>query len=567
MSQQTSKTDQSGPSFEEGDHGADDEGTIGDDSTSEASGSDALNGAVDYSPLRDDIRPLLESDRHELVEEYWLEAPFSFAAIFKNQATGEELYRVVEPDLNEGEAHLYEKLKHTLRDQLLFREELTESDDREEVLVERVHEEIENLPGLSPDPGSLQKVIYYLRRDLTGYERIQPFMFDPALEEISCNGTGEEKPLFVYHREYDNIETNIRYQEDQLRPFVQKLAQRSGKDISTANPAQGTSLPDGSRVQLTLDEISPDGESFTIRKFREDPFTPVDLINYETFSTEQMAYLWLLIENGYSGLISGGTGAGKTSTLNALALFAPPAEKIITIEDTREVKIPQKNYVSTLTREGFSKGNEDAGVDMFDLLKSALRMRPEYLIVGEVRGEEAYNMFQAMNTGHTTYATIHADSMQSVLSRLKSEPMNIPKNLIAEIGFISIQTTAEVDGEKVRRSQGLYEITELDAETGQLRYKPTYEWNSATDEIIQQSGSTIIQELEEKGLSPHEKFSNRKRVLEYLIENDITDYEPVSKVVRAFMRSPEMVLDQMDAGQIDFEALAALEEQGVSTNE
>jgi flagellar protein FlaI len=533
----------------------------------ESSGQSQLFESYLYSPLRSDIRPLLESDSHTLVREYWLEAPFSFAAIFKNEITGEQLYRVVEPDLNEGEAALFEKLKQTLRDKLLYRESIEEGDDREEILKARVHDEIENLPGLDPSAGTVEKISYYLQRDLTGYERIQPFMHDPELEEISCNGTGEDKPLFVYHREFDNMETNIRYREEQLRPFVQKLAQRSGKDISTANPSQGTSLPDGSRVQLTLEEISPDGESFTIRKFREDPFTPVDLINYETFSADQMAYLWLLLENGYSGLISGGTGAGKTSTLNALALFIPPAEKVITIEDTREVKIPQRNYVSTLTREGFSKGQEDAGVDMFDLLVSSLRMRPEYLIVGEVRGEEAYNMFQAMNTGHTTYATIHADSMQSVLSRLKSEPMDIPKNLIAEIGFVSIQTTAEVDGEKVRRSQGIYELTEMDVETGEIRYQPTWEWNSATDTMQEASNSPIIQELKAKGLSPDEDFEQRRRVLEYLVDNDITDYEPVSKVVRAFMRSPEIVLEQIDAGEIDLDALAALEEQGITTDE
>lgn len=513
-----------------------------------------------YSGLRRDIAPLVESETFRQEEEYWLQEYQSAASIFTNVNTGEQIYHVLEPDLDEFEHLLYRKLEDRLRQKLLLRESAAEEDDLSEALRRRIGETVDKL-SLNPAEESIQKVTYYLQRNLVGHGRIQPLMQDPKLEEISCNGPGE-KPLFVYHQDYDNVETNIRFDEGELRPYVRKLAQRSGKDISTANPTQGTTLSDGSRIQMTLEEVSPEGETFTIRKFRDTPFTPVDLIKYQTFSAEQMAYLWYITEHGVSGLFTGGTGAGKTTSLNAVSLFIEPGKKIITIEDTREVKVPQKNYVSTLTREGFTEGGE-SDVAMYDLLVSSLRMRPEYLIVGEVRGDEAYNLFQAMNTGHTSLSTLHADSMQTVLSRLQSQPMDIPKALIAELGFVTIQTTAKVDGEMVRRNQGIYEVLGHDTEQDQITYRPVFEWDQKEDKMEQTSESSILKELKEEGRSPVEAVNERKKVLDYLVQNDITDYDPVTSIVRSYMRSPEAVLRQVEADRIDLEELASLENQTI----
>lgn len=514
-----------------------------------------------YSELRHDIGPLLESETFRLEEEYWLQEYQSAVAIFTNKSTGEQIYHVMEPDLTEDEYLLYKTLEDRLREKILLRESTADRDALSDILRERVEEIIGQLRE-NPPAESVEKLTYYLQRNLIGHGRIQPLMQDPKLEEISCNGPGD-KPLFVFHQEYDNAETNIRFDHEELRPYVRKLAQRSGKDISTANPTQGTTLVDGSRVQLTLEEVSPGGETFTIRKFRDDPFTPVDLIDYGTFSAEQLAYLWYLVENETSGIVAGGTGAGKTTSLNAMALFINPGEKVVTIEDTREVKIPQKNYVSTLTREGFTtQGDED--IDMFDLLVDSLRMRPEYLIVGEVRDAEAYNLFQAMNTGHTSYATLHADSMHTVLSRLQSQPMNIPKNLIAELGFTTVQTTAEVDGEKVRRCQAIYEIIDLDTKADEIKYQPLFDWDPATDTMRGDiDKSRLVEDLRRAGKDPVTEIEQRKRVLEYLVANDITDYEPVTSIVRAFMRAPETVLKQVDAEYIDLEELSSLENRSM----
>lgn len=514
-----------------------------------------------HSTLRREVVQLQEASNYELLDEYWLREPFAFVAIFEDSVTEKGLYYLTEPDLDEGESALYEKFTHTLKDELLYRESLEEGADREAALEDHVRSQIDTLPGFDPPTEAVEKVLYFLKRDLIGYERIDPLMHDPQLEEVSCNGVGPDKPIFIYHREYEDLETNIYYPEGSLRPFVQKLAQRSGKDISTANPTQGAALPNGSRLQLTRQEISPEGDTFTIRKFSDEPFTPIDLVEYGTFDVEQLAYLWLLIEHDYSGIIAGGTGAGKTTTMNALALFIPPGRKVITLEDTREVKLPQKNKVATLTREEFVTQDNNTGVDMFALLKSALRMRPVYMVVGEVRGEEAYNMFQAMNTGHTTFATLHADSMQTALSRLESEPMKIPKNLIAELGFVLIQTSTKMGDERVRRLKTINEVTELDPKTKQLRYEPTWEWDSNTDTIQKKSTtSSLVAEMRDRGLNPDESFQERVDLLEYLSRNGISDYDRVTTVVRAYMRSSEIVMEQVRDGALDFEMLTAVEE-------
>lgn len=499
----------------------------------------------------------------EVEQRYWLEEPFAYALVLHDTETGDHEYRVIEPDLDEHEAHLYEVLRQQLRDQLLYRIRPDSDRDRESVLEDQVRTLVADLSGYDLPESSLERVLYFLRRDLLEFERINPLMQDPRLEEISCNGP--ERPLYVYHREFADLKSNVQFPADQLQPFIKKLAQRSGKDISTADPMQGTSLPDGSRIQLELDDVAPRGENFTIRKFRETPFTPIDLVQYGTASIDQLAYLWMLVENGYSGIIAGGTGAGKTTTMNALSLFIPPKSKVVSIEDTREIQIPHDNWVATLTREGYSN-RDDAGIDMYDLLRAALRKRPDYLIVGEVRGEEGRDLFQAMNTGHTTYSTLHADSVETVLNRLRNPPINVEVELIGELGFIAIQTDTylERDGDSVGESSRVRrtaQVVEVHGLTGrEVDYRPLYEWDESTDTIEQISESVHADALRERGRDPEQAFQRRRRVLSYLTENDITDYEPVSTVVQGFMTAPEIVLEQIEQDDLDLDELAPLGE-------
>ena len=274
----------------------------------------------------------------------------------------------------------------------------------------------------------VEKLLYVLKRNFIGYERIDGIKHDINVEDISCDGYNS--PVFVYHSDYEQVITNVHHGESELDDFVVKLAQRSGKGISKRQPQVDATLPDGSRAQLTLGrEVSDHGTNYTIRQFKDVPFTPLDLINWNTFSLDEMAFLWLAIENHRSLIFAGGTASGKTTSLNAVSLFIPSNTKIVSIEDTREVELPQRNWIASVTRPSFS--DDDKGdVDEFDLLEAALRQRPDYIVMGEIRGEEGRTLFQVMSTGHTTYTTFHADTVGEVLKRFTTEPINVSKTLL-----------------------------------------------------------------------------------------------------------------------------------------
>ncbi len=237
-------------------------------------------------------------------------------------------------------------------------------------------------------------------------------------------------------------------------------------------------------------EITTRGSTFTIRKFKEIPITPVDLIAWNTFSSETMAYLWLCIENNRSLIFSGGTASGKTSSLNAVALFIPPKAKVISLEDTRELKLPHQNWIPGLTRDSFTADGKGA-IEIFALLKAALRQRPEYLLVGEVRGKEAMTLFQAMSTGHTTFSTMHADSVESAIHRLENPPISVPRTMITALDIISIQSQTYLKNKRVRRNIKLVEINDLDPNTRNIRTNDVYAWNSGTDRFDRVGESRI----------------------------------------------------------------------------
>ena len=250
------------------------------------------------------------------VERYWVEEPYAFVVILYNEEENEYLYYVVEPELTPFENILLSDIKKRLQDVLLSSS--TDGTDREIFLKNRVNEIIADY-GLQIEPRSYYKILYYVIRDYLKLGKITPLMNDPLIEDISCNGW--ESPVFLYHKNYTNIQTNISFGDRELDSFVIKLAQRSGKHISMAEPLVDSNLPDGSRIQMTLgEEVTTHGSTFTIRKFREIPITPVDLIRWNTFSSEELAYLWLCIENNKSLIFVGGTASGKTSSLNAVSL-------------------------------------------------------------------------------------------------------------------------------------------------------------------------------------------------------------------------------------------------------
>ncbi|WP_434084092.1 type II/IV secretion system ATPase subunit [Haloglomus halophilum] len=488
---------------------------------------------------------------YEEVDRYWLNAPFSYASINYDAEENQYLYHVVEPTLDSFEAELLDALYQDVRNPLLYGPE-TDADDEEgaeRVLMEELRDRLEEY-GVDVDMAGFYRLFYYLWRRFRGYGKIDPLMHDPNIEDISCDGYG--LPLYAYHEDYQDVETNVSFGEEELDSFVIQLAQQSGRHISVGNPVVETTLEDGSRAELALgQEVTPRGSAFTIRKYSEEPFTPIDLLRFGTYNLDQMAYLWMAIEHNKNIIFAGGTAAGKTTSLNAISMFIPPRSKLITIEDTRELALYHDNWLSSVTRERL---DEAANITMYDLLRSSLRHRPEYIIVGEVRGEEAITLFQAMNTGHTTLSTMHADSVQTAINRLENEPINVPRPMVQSLDVLVVQTLARFGGERVRRASSVAEIEGIDQRTGELDYAGAYDWN-ATDDTFSEGNRNLMDEIrEERGWSQRDLLSElrrRRRFLKYLWDEEVTQYQAFTTMVNRYYANPDRVMDRIDAPEID----------------
>jgi flagellar protein FlaI len=380
---------------------------------------------------------------------------------------------------------------------------------------------------------------------------VDAIMHDTHIEDISCDGI--ERFLFVYHSKYESMETNLKYlNSGDLDSFVTKLAQRAGKHISVAEPMLDATMSDGSRIQMTLGtEVTAHGSTFTIRKFKEVPITPTDLVEWGTFSPLSIAFLWLAVENGKSCIFAGGTASGKTTSLNAISLFIPPLAKIVTLEDTRELKLPHANWIPSVTRESFDIAGKGE-IDMYELLKAALRQRPEYLIVGEVRGKEALTLFQAMSTGHVTYSTMHADSVASAVHRLENPPISVPRNMLSALNLICVQVQARVGGQRIRRNKQIIEILDIDPRTNELITNEVFRWRQATDEITYSGKSYILEEIMEAHGWDEERIRKdlmqRQEVLEWMRQHEIKDYRKVSNIVVSYFRDSEGLIEQIRSG-------------------
>jgi flagellar protein FlaI len=396
-----------------------------------------------------------------------------------------------------------------------------------------------------------EKIYYHLFRDFLGYNRIDILMKDEGIEDISCDG--HQVPIFIYHKKYDAITTNIKFDDEkELNSFVVRLAQICGKQISIFSPIVDGKLPDGSRLQTTLARTVTKPSTFTIRKFKENPLTPIDLIGFQSISLDMAAYFWLAIEKGASILFCGGTASGKTTALNALSIFIPEQHKIVTIEDTREISLPHKNWIAGTTRQGFTASDEKTGkdIDMFDLIRAALRQRPKVVMVGEVRGKEAYSLFQAMATGHTSYATVHASDIHTLIQRLENPPIGLPRTLLTSLDIIVFQNAVDINGKMVRRTTSITEIVKLDSDTNQLIFMEPYKWISKTDDRFESSGSSKILnnirlqcDWTEEQLE--KELENRKLILRWMKEKNIRDYIEVYNIINQYTRYPNDILKKV----------------------
>lgn len=482
---------------------------------------------------------------YEELERHWVNEPYAFVVVLFNEEKNHSIYYVVEPELSEFENTFLTEIKDRLRDVLLV-EELGEEEDKERVLDEKIRLLIKDY-AIEITPPMLAKISYYIKRDFIRFGKLDPLMFDDTIEDVS--GNGHDTPIFLYHKKHTNIETNISYGEDELNSFIIRLAQRSGKHISVAEPMVDATMADGSRIQMTLGTtITTHGSTFTIRKFSDVPITPIDLIKWKTFSAESMAYVWLCIENNKSLIYAGGTASGKTSSLNAVSLFIPEKAKVITLEDTRELKLPHINWIPALTRDSFT-ADERGAIDMYDLLKGALRQRPEFLLVGEVRGKEALTLFQAMSTGHTTFSTMHADSVASAIHRLENPPISVPRTMIQALDIMCIQSQTYSKGKRVRRNLNIVEIVDIDPNTRNIRTNDIFAWDSKSDTFHRTGESKALSDIQMmRGWNAgqvRQELIYRQKVLEYMVNNDITDFQEISGIINAYQATPEKVLKKL----------------------
>ena len=458
-------------------------------------------------------------------------------------ARGGLSYTVIEPTLSELDKKNFEIIKKLLMIELSVSLSEIKTKKAAEIKLARKIAQLIKKYKLEIPAKNLSKITYYAIRDFVYLGKIEPLMRDHMVEEISCDGTNI--PLYIWHREFESIPTNIRFETDkELNNFARKVSYMSGKHVSMANPIVDAALPDGSRINLTLGhEITKRGSTFTIRRFRADPITIVDLIKFQTMSPDIAAYLWYVAEKNSTMLVAGGTASGKTTALNALASFIRPGQKIVTIEDTQELNLPHENWIPAVSRQNFTDG-QIGEINQFDLLRAALRQRPDIIIVGETRGREAYTLFQAMATGHGGFSSIHADSVEATLTRLASSPMDIPKTLIANtLDLIYLQLKLRVKDKSVRRVIQISEIAGLDQNTGEIRTHEIFKWNPQTDTHSYAGNSVVLDKIKERHGESDEQInyelSKRKLALEWMVKNNIREHKEVSNNIREFYADPE----------------------------
>lgn len=471
--------------------------------------------------------------------------------IYYNKEIDEHVYEIIEPDLSDSEKELLEKIVYLFGVSVDVDVEGLREVEKNHILEDNLEKIIiDNHIEISGD--TKDRIFYHIFQDFIGYGKIDILMHDNGIEDISCDGI--DSPVFIYHKDLESIRTNIVFNHsEELDNFVVKLAQICDKQISVYSPIVDGKLEDGSRLHVTLSKTVTRDSNFTIRRFHEEPLTPIDLIDNNTFSLDMAAYFWLAIEHNSNILFCGGTASGKTTSLNALALFIPYSHKIVSIEDTREVNLPHENWIAGTTRTGFSqveKNKSDKDIDMFDLTRAALRQRPKVIVVGEVRGREAYTLFQAMTTGHVSYSTVHAGDIRTLIQRLESPPINLPRSLLTAVDVVVFMNSISIDQKPVRRFTSVMEIIKLDSGSNRLITFTPFSWLSESDKFEMEEGSRNLQRIKsENSWSDKElekEIDMRKRILSWMLKKDIRSYKDVSKIISQYYKNPSSVLKMVE---------------------
>jgi flagellar protein FlaI len=489
----------------------------------------------------------------KVIEKYPLYEPFSHVVIVQNPKTGEHRYILDELQLDPLERGVYDRILEILLAEIESPKE--EILDPRKFFAEEAKKIVDKYRislGWLPDV-SWYKILYHAERDLVGFGKIDPLMRDPNIEDISCDGV--MKPVYIWHRNYESIQTNLEFPNDEvLDNTVVKLVHMAGKHVSTAFPIVDASLPGKHRLAVAYRrEITPFGTAFTIRKFREDPYSIIDLINIGTFSEEMSAYFWMCLENRASIMVLGGTAAGKTTALNSLACLIKPGSKIITIEETAELNLPHDNWVSLIARQSYGLGGSGVGeVALFDLVKTSMRHRPDIMIVGEVRGNEAYVLFQALATGHGGMCTMHADGLDSAVKRLTQKPMEISPAYIPLMNIVipiqRVHLVKNNEKKAYRRVITVNEIKDYDD------YYTPCAWQPAQDvhEMDYDKSPLLTSIAERQGITKKEliaEIGRRKDVLHWMRERNIRSYKDVAAIVAEYYARPKHIYSKVLAGE------------------
>ena len=483
-------------------------------------------------------------DKTKINLRYVLISPYVSVHIYWDSDLGEVIYEVEEPVLDEFEQSILKELEIGITELVNFDVVLSKEQNSLLDYLEKTSRLLLGELGRNVSEESFNRIFYYIFRDFVGLNEIEPLMQDFFIEDIECNGVNT--PIYIVHRVFRNLRTNITFRDmKKAAGFVEKIAQRCGKYVSYASPLLDGSLPDGSRVNATYTtDVSSKGPTFTIRKFTKIPWTPIQLISMNTLSPEMLAYFWLLLQYKCNILVTGGTGSGKTTMLNALAFFIPPEARVVSIEDTRELMLPRENWLPSVARTGI--GVQGIGeIDLFALLKESFRQNPDYVIVGEVRGKEAFVLFQGMSSGHPSISTIHADSVDAVIKRLETPPINLSATLVNALDVVAIMSHAIVKRKETRRLKKVVEIVDV-APNGVAMTNVPFMWSPKDDTFYFKTESKVFEKISERyGISKEQllrEFKIRTRFLFELFKRKITDYNAIQKVINEYYKNPETIL-------------------------
>ena len=490
-------------------------------------------------------------DKTKVNVRYTLISPYVSVHIYWNKELGELIYEIEEPKLDENEKLLLENLEESVKEHInvnVLVEKTTESmieyiDKNSRLLIEEL--------GLKLSEDSYKNIFYYLYRDFVGLNEIEPIIKDYFIEDIECNGINT--PIYVVHRIYRNLRTNVVYNSiDKISSFVEKLAQRCGKYISYANPLLDGSLLDGSRVNATYTtDISSRGPTFTIRKFTKIPWTPIQLLEMGTLSPEMLAYLWLLLEYKLNILIAGGTASGKTTLLNAIAFFIPPEARIVSIEDTKELNLARENWLPSVARTAF--GTQKIGeVDLFSLLRNSFRQNPDYVIVGEVRGREASVLFQGMASGHPSIGTIHADSVDTLIKRLETPPIELSPTLINVLDSVVIMTHALIKKQETRKLREIVEIVNVDS-NGIAIINTPFIWSASDNVFYFKKDIKVFDKITKRFGINADNLKRELRIRATLLyemqRRKIFDFQQNQKIINQYYKNPQVVLQAFEIAE------------------